>query len=107
MNLSPNYLSDFLKIHTGRNTKEHIYEKLTSKAKEKLSATSLSVSEIAYDLGFEHPQSFSTFFKKERIWLLWNFVKKLKIIRIKIAKQFTRNQRFAISICKYSRIKLV
>ncbi|WP_345139771.1 helix-turn-helix transcriptional regulator [Flavobacterium ginsengiterrae] len=64
MNLSPNYLSDFLKIHTGRNTKEHIYEKLINKAKEKLSATELSVSEIAYELGFEHPQSFSTLFKK-------------------------------------------
>lgn len=64
MNLSPNYLSDFLKIHTGRNTKQHIYEKLINKAKEKLSATEMSVSEIAYDLGFEHPQSFSTLFKK-------------------------------------------
>ncbi|MNE96276.1 HTH-type transcriptional regulator ChbR [compost metagenome] len=64
MNLSPNYLSDFLKIHTGRNTSEHIYEKLINKAKEKLSATELSVSEIAYALGFEHPQSFSTLFKK-------------------------------------------
>ena len=63
LNLSPNYLSDFLKIHTGRNTKEHIYEKLTNKAKEKLSATTLSVSEIAYDLGFEHPQSFNKLFK--------------------------------------------
>lgn len=64
LSLSPNYLSDFLKIHTGRNTKEHIYEKLVNKAKEKLSVSELSVSEIAYNLGFEHPQSFSTFFKK-------------------------------------------
>jgi len=64
MNLSPNYLSDFLKIHTGRNASEHIYEKLINKAKEKLSVTELSVSEIAYTLGFEHPQSFSTLFKK-------------------------------------------
>ena len=64
MNISPNYLSDFLKIHTGRNASEHIYEKLINKAKEKLSVTELSVSEIAYTLGFEHPQSFSTLFKK-------------------------------------------
>lgn len=40
-------------------------EKLISKAKEKLSTTSLLVSEIAYALGFEHPQSFSTLFKKK------------------------------------------
>ncbi|MFP3595352.1 helix-turn-helix domain-containing protein [Chryseobacterium sp. SIMBA_029] len=65
MNLSPNYLSDLLRIHTGQNTQQHIHEKLISKAKEKLSATSLSVSEIAYELGFEHSQSFSTLFKKK------------------------------------------
>lgn len=65
MNLSPNYLSDLLKIHTGQNTQQHIHEKLIAKAKEKLSATQLSVSEIAYILGFEHSQSFSTLFKKK------------------------------------------
>lgn len=65
MNLSPNYLSDLLRFHTGQNTQQHIHEKLISKAKEKLSATELSVSEIAYELGFEHSQSFSTLFKKK------------------------------------------
>ncbi|SHM61235.1 helix-turn-helix domain-containing protein [Chryseobacterium polytrichastri] len=65
MNLSPNYLSDLLRIHTGQNTQQHIHEKLISKAKEKLSTTTLSVSEIAYELGFEHSQSFSTLFKKK------------------------------------------
>jgi len=65
MNLSPNYLSDLLRVHTGQNTQQHIHEKLISKAKEKLSTTELSVSEIAYELGFEHPQSFSTLFKKK------------------------------------------
>lgn len=65
MNLSPNYLSDLLRIHTGQNTKQHIHEKLIAKAKEKLSTTNLSVSEIAYALGFEHAQSFSTLFKKK------------------------------------------
>jgi AraC-like DNA-binding protein len=63
MNLSPSYLSDLLRVHTGQNTQQHIHEKLISKAKEKLSITSLSVSEIAYTLGFEHAQSFSTLFK--------------------------------------------
>jgi AraC family transcriptional activator of pobA len=65
MNLSPNYLSDLLRVHTGQNTQQHIHEKLIEKAKGKLSMTSLSVSEIAYALGFEHAQSFSTLFKKK------------------------------------------
>jgi AraC family transcriptional activator of pobA len=65
MNLSPDYLSDLLRVHTGQNTQQHIHEKLIEKAKEKLSTTSLSVSEIAYTLGFEHAQSFSTLFKKK------------------------------------------
>jgi len=65
MNLSPNYLSDLLRIHTGQNTQQHIHEKLIAKAKEKLSTSNLSVSEIAYSLGFEHAQSFSTLFKKK------------------------------------------
>ena len=65
MNLSPNYLSDLLRMHTGQNTQQHIHEKLIEKAKEKLSTTNLSVSEIAYGLGFEHAQSFSTLFKKK------------------------------------------
>lgn len=65
MNLSANYLSDLLRIHTGQNTQQHIHEKLITKAKEKLSTTSLSVSEIAYKLGFQHAQSFSTLFKKK------------------------------------------
>lgn len=65
MNLSPNYLSDFLSIHTGQNTQQHIHEKLIEKAKERLSTTNLSVSEIAYALGFENAQSFITLFKKK------------------------------------------
>ncbi|MDN5478381.1 MAG: helix-turn-helix transcriptional regulator [Chryseobacterium sp.] len=65
MHLSPNYLSDLLRFHTGMNTQQHIHEKLITKSKEKLSATELSVGEIAYSLGFEHAQSFSTLFKKK------------------------------------------
>ena len=63
LNLSPNYLSSMLKAWTGQSTQQHIHEKLIEKAKEKLSTTELSVSEIAYELGFEHPQSFSKLFK--------------------------------------------
>jgi len=65
MNLSPNYLSDLLRVHTGQNTQQHIHEKLIEKAKEKLATTGLSISEIAYALGFEHAQSFSALFKKK------------------------------------------
>ncbi|WP_199119537.1 AraC family transcriptional regulator [Pedobacter sp. ASV28] len=63
LNVSPNYLSGLLKILTGQSTQQHIHDKLIEKAKEKLSTTSLSVSEIAYELGFEHSQSLSKLFK--------------------------------------------
>ena len=63
LNVSPGYLSGLLKVLTGLNTQQHIHQKLIDKAKEKLSTTALSVSEIAYELGFEHPQSFSKLFK--------------------------------------------
>lgn len=63
LNVSPNYLSGLLKVLTGQSTQQHIHNKLIEKAKEKLSTTTLSVSEIAYELGFEHPQSFSKLFK--------------------------------------------
>jgi len=63
LNVSPNYLSGLLKVLTGQSTQQHIHNKLIDKAKEKLSTSDLSVSEIAYELGFEHPQSFSKLFK--------------------------------------------
>tara|TARA_R110002020_G_scaffold37072_1_gene111765 strand:+ start:52620 stop:53540 length:921 start_codon:yes stop_codon:yes gene_type:complete len=63
LNLSPNYLSGLLKNLTGQSTQQHIHDFLIERAKEKLAATRLSVSEIAYELGFEHSQSFSKLFK--------------------------------------------
>src|SRR5699024_4904309 len=65
LNVSPNYLSTLLKEMTGQSTQQHIHNKLIGKAKQELSTTDLSVSEIAYDLGFEHPQSFSRLFKRQ------------------------------------------
>jgi AraC family transcriptional regulator, transcriptional activator of pobA len=65
LNMSPSYLSDMLRSLTGQNAQQHIHHKLIEKAKEKLSTTALSVSEIAYQLGFEHPQSFSRLFKSK------------------------------------------
>jgi AraC family transcriptional activator of pobA len=65
LNLSSDYLSSLLKVTTGLNTQQHIHEKLIAKAKENLSTTNLSVTEIAYELGFEHSQSFSKMFKSK------------------------------------------
>ena len=65
LNISPNYLSGLLRVLTGRSTQQHIQDRLIEKAKEELSTTDLTVSEIAYRLGFEHPQSFSKLFKKK------------------------------------------
>ena len=65
LNMSPNYLSDLLKKETGKSAKEHIYSYIINKAKNKLLGSTNSVSEIAYDLGFEYPQHFSKLFKKQ------------------------------------------
>ncbi|WP_432712853.1 helix-turn-helix domain-containing protein [Pedobacter sp.] len=62
-NLSPSYLSDMLRSLTGQNAQHLIHHKLVEKAKEILSTSNLSVSQIAYQLGFEYPQSFSRLFK--------------------------------------------
>jgi AraC-like DNA-binding protein len=65
LNLSPNYLSDMLRLLTGQSAQQHIQDKLLEKAKEYLTLTNLSVAEIAYQLGFEYPQSFNKLFKKK------------------------------------------
>lgn len=63
LHFSPGYLSDMLRTLTGQNAQQHIHNKLIETAKEKLCSTTLTISEIAYKLGFEHPQSFSRLFK--------------------------------------------
>ena len=63
LNVSPNYLSDMLRMVTGQNTQQHIHSQLIEKAKQILTTTNLSVSEIAYQLGFEYPSSFNKLFK--------------------------------------------
>lgn len=65
LNISSNYLGSLLKNLTGQTTQQHIHNKLLEKAKEQLSTTTRSVSEIAYALGFEHSQSFSKLFKSK------------------------------------------
>lgn len=63
LNISASYLSGLLKSLTGQSTQQHLHNKLIELAKERLSTTNRSVSEIAYELGFEHLQSFSKLFK--------------------------------------------
>ncbi|WP_114821586.1 helix-turn-helix domain-containing protein [Chryseobacterium sp. KLBC 52] len=65
VNLSPNYLSDLLKKETGMNTKDHIHHFLIEEAKNILLSSNKSISEIAYELGFEYPQYFSKLFKQK------------------------------------------
>ncbi len=65
LNVSSSYLSDMLRNWTGQNTQQHIHDKLIEKAKGILTTTDLTVSEIAYQLGFEYPQSFSKLFKSK------------------------------------------
>jgi len=63
LHVAPNYLSSLLKTLTGKSTQQHLHDRIIAKGKEKLAGTNLSVSEIAYELGFDYPQSFSKLFK--------------------------------------------
>ena len=65
LHLSPAYLSDMLKSYTGMSAQQHIHESIISKAKELLTISELSINEIAYELGFQYPQSFHKLFKKK------------------------------------------
>jgi len=65
LHLSANYFGDLIKKETGKSAQEHIHLKVIDIAKERIFDTSKSVSEIAYELGFKHPQHFSRMFKNE------------------------------------------
>jgi AraC-like DNA-binding protein len=65
LNLSPRYLSDLLKQETGKTAIDLIHAFLISEAKNLLMSAGHSVSEIAYELGFENPPYFSRLFRKE------------------------------------------
>lgn len=65
MHLSTNYFSDLIRLETGRTPQEHIHHVLLERAKILLATSPKSISEIAYDLGFKYPQSFSKLFKKK------------------------------------------
>lgn len=65
LHLSAHYLSDLLKAETGKNAKEHIDLFVIQKAKTKLEKHELTISQVAYELGFEYPNHFSKFFKSK------------------------------------------
>jgi AraC-like DNA-binding protein len=65
LHLSANYFGDLIKKETGKSAQEHVQLKLIDIAKERIFDTSKSISEIAYELGFKHPQHFSRMFKNE------------------------------------------
>lgn len=65
VNLSPGYLGDLLKKETGLNAQEHIHQYIIEEAKNILLNSSQSISEIAFQLGFEYPQYFSRLFKQK------------------------------------------
>ena len=65
LHITPKYLSKLLKGITGQSPQQHIQEKVVELAKFKLSSTEESVNEIAYNLGFAHPQSFNKLFKRK------------------------------------------
>ena len=63
--LTPNYFGDLIKKETGKSAQEYIQNKLIELAKERVASTNLSISEIAYGLGFQYPQHFSRLFKQQ------------------------------------------
>lgn len=80
LNLSPSYLSDLVKEYTGKTTLTHIHDRLIEEAKLLLSQNR-SVSEVAYDLGFEYPQYFSRFFKNKTTYSPSDFQKSGKSVQ--------------------------
>ncbi len=63
LNMSSNYLGDLVRSETGQSAKEHIQGHIIEKAKTKIMGSNESISQIAYGLGFEYPQSFNKLFK--------------------------------------------
>lgn len=62
--LSPNYFGDLIKKETGRTAQEYIQFKLMDVAKERILDPSKTISQIAYELGFQYPQHFTRLFKR-------------------------------------------
>lgn len=65
LKVSPRYLTDMLKSLTGQSAQQHIHNHLIARAKDILGSSTLTIAEIAYQLGFEHPQSFNKLFRQK------------------------------------------
>lgn len=65
LNLSANYFGDLIKKETGKSAQEQLHLKLIDRAKGKIFDSNLTISQIAYELGFQYPGHFSRMFKKE------------------------------------------
>ena len=64
LSVSQRYLSDTLKKETGKTSTEHLQLYLIDEAKHILLIPNKTISEVAYELGFEYPPYFSPLFKK-------------------------------------------
>ncbi len=62
--LSPNYFGDMISKQTGKTASEYIQEKVIEKAKENLLSSNKTMSQIAFELGFQYPQHLSRMFKR-------------------------------------------
>ena len=62
--LSPNYFGDMIRKQTGKTASEYIQTKVIERAKENLLSSDKTMSEIAYELGFQYPQHLSRMFKR-------------------------------------------
>jgi len=96
LNLSASYLSDALRSLTGQNAQQHIHEKLIEKAKEYLTITNLTVSEIAYNLGFERPNRLINYSKTKLKCRLWSLGRVLIDFK---NRYFNDNSRFVYVHC--------
>ena len=64
LNIHVNHLNKALKSTTGKTTSESINSRIILESVDFLKNTSWTISEIAWCMGFEQPQHFSSFFKK-------------------------------------------
>lgn len=62
--LSANYFGDMIRRQTGQTASEYIQNKVIERAKESLLSSDRTMSQIAYDLGFQYPQHLSRMFKR-------------------------------------------
>ncbi|MCR8667417.1 helix-turn-helix domain-containing protein [Aestuariibaculum sp. M13] len=80
MHLTPNYLGDVIKTYTHKSTIETIHEHVAERAKTLLKESTLSNTEIAFELGFDYPNYFAKFFKKQTQLTPKQFRAKFKLV---------------------------